>query len=63
MDAEHRLVLAKRKRAGGGREWEVGVSRYKCVCVGWINNKLLPLYSTQNYSRYPMINHDGKIFF
>ena len=25
----------------------------------WINNKVL-LYSTGNYSQYPVINHNGK---
>ena len=44
---------------GGGMEWEVGVSRCKLLYIGWINNKVLP-YSTGNYIRYPMINHNGK---
>ena len=27
--------------------------------IGWINSKVL-LYSTGNYIRYPVINHNGK---
>ena len=52
-------MVAKREGAGGGMEWEVGVSRCKLLYAGWINNKVL-LYSTENYIQYPMINHNGK---
>ena len=45
--------------AGGGMEWEVGVSRCKLLYIEQINNKVLP-YSTENYIQYPMINHNGK---
>ena len=31
----------------------------KLLCIEWINNKVL-LYSTGNYSQYPIINHNGK---
>ena len=44
---------------GGGMDWEFGVSRYKLLYIGWINNKIL-LYSTGNYIQYPVINHNGK---
>ena len=45
---------------GVGREdWEFGISRGKLLYIGWINNKVL-LYSTGNYSQYPVINHHGK---
>ena len=44
---------------GGEKEWEFGISRYKLVYIGWINNKIL-LYSTGNYIQYPVINHNGK---
>ena len=37
----------------------VGISRYKLLHIGWINNKVL-LYSTGNYIQYPIINHNGK---
>ena len=40
-------------------DWEFGVSRCKLLYIGWINNKVL-LYSTGNYSQYPVINHNGK---
>ena len=43
-------------------EWEVGVNRYKLLCIEWINNKVL-LYSTENYIQYPMINHNRKEYF
>ena len=40
-------------------DWEFGVSRYKLLYVGCIDNKVL-LYRTENYVQYPMINHNGK---
>jgi len=43
----------------GRVELEVWVSRFKLVYVGWINNKIL-LYSTGNYTQYPVINHNKK---
>ena len=42
-----RLVDAKGEEAGGGMEWEVGISRCKLLYREWINNKVL-LYSTGN---------------
>ena len=60
-DIENRLVGAKGKGGGGGKDWEFGISRYKLVCIGWINNKVL-LYSTGNYIQYPVINHNGKAY-
>ena len=59
MDIKNRLMVAKGEGVGGGKEWEVGVSRCKLLRTGWINNKVL-LYSTENYIQYPMINHNGK---
>ena len=52
-------MVAKGERGGKGLDWEFGVSRCKLVYIGWINNKVL-LYSTGNYSQYPVINHNGK---
>ena len=40
-------------------DWELGISRYKLLCIAWINNKVL-LCSTGNYILYPMIIHNGK---
>ena len=52
-------MAAKGKGVGGGMEWEVGVSRCKVLYTERINNKVL-LYSTENYTEYPTINHNGK---
>ena len=40
-------------------EWEYRISRCKLLYIAWINNKDL-LYSTGNYTQYPVINHYGK---
>ena len=45
--------------AGGGKDWEFEISRYKLLYTGWINNKVL-LYSTGNCIQYPVINHNKK---
>ena len=58
-DIEKSLLVAKGEGAGGGMEWEFGVSRCELLDREWINNKVL-LYSTGNYIQYPMINHNGK---
>ena len=58
-DIENRLVVAKGEGSEGGMEWEFGISRCELLYTGWINNKVL-LYSTGNYSQYPVINHNGK---
>ena len=51
--------VAKGERAEGGMEWKAGVRRCKLLYAEWINNKVL-LYSLENYTQYPMINHNGK---
>ena len=55
----NRLVVAEGEGDGEGKEWEFGISRYKLVDLGWINNKVL-LYSTGDYIHYPVINYHGK---
>ena len=60
-DIENRLVVAK-WGGGKGKDWEFGVSRWKLLCIEWIDNKVL-LYSTGNYTEYPVINHNGKEYF
>ena len=57
-DIENRLVVAKEE--GSGREYnlEFGISRCKLVYIEWINNILL--FSTGNYSQYPVISHNEK---
>ena len=52
-------MVAKGEGDGGGKDWEFGISRCKLLYVEWINNKV-PLYSTENYIQYPVINHNGK---
>ena len=52
-------MVAKGEAGGGGKEWEFGMSICKLVYMGWLNNKVL-LYSTGNYSQYPVLNHHGK---
>ena len=53
-------MVAKEEKGGGGMDWEFGVSRWKLLCIGGINNKVL-LYSTGKYwyIQYPVINHNG----
>ena len=58
-DVENRLVVAEGGGVGGGKYWEFGISRHKLLYTIWTNNKVL-LYSTGNYSQYPVINHNGK---
>ena len=55
------LWLPRRRKSGGGRDWQFGISRCKLLILytGWINNKVL-LHSTGNYIQYPGINHNGK---
>ena len=53
---ENRLVVAKGE---GGMDCEFRISRCKLLYREWINNKVL-LYSTGNYSQYPVINHNGE---
>ena len=45
----------------GGMDWEFGMSRCKLLYIGCINNMVL-LYSTGNYIKYPVINHNRKEF-
>ena len=52
-------MVAKGEESGGGKDWEVGISRGKLLYIGWINNKVL-LYSTESYMQYLVINHNGK---
>ena len=48
-------MVVKREEFGGGKDREFGISRYKLLYIGWINNN-----STGNYIQYPVINHNGK---
>ena len=38
-DIENRLVVAKGEESGGGKYWDLGISRCKLLYIGWINNK------------------------
>ena len=53
------LWLPRGREGGGGMDWEFGISRWKLLYIGWINNKVL-LYCTGNYIQYPVISHNGK---
>ena len=49
------LILSQcRKYPFLGKDWEHGISRYKLLHIGWINNKVLQ--SIQQ----PVINRNGK---
>ena len=52
-------LLPRGRGAGGGKDWEFGISICKRLYIGWINNKVL-LYRTGNYIQYLVINHNGK---
>ena len=45
--------------AGGGMDWEFGISRCKLLYTEWINNKVL-LYSMGNYIQHLVKNPNGK---
>ena len=45
-------------RYGGRMEWEFGISTCELLYMEWIHKVLL--YSTGNYSQYPVIKHNGK---
>ena len=47
-DIENRLVVAKGKSGGSGKDREFGVSRCKLLHFEWINNKVL-IYNTRLY--------------
>ena len=54
-----RLVVAKEEGGWGRMDWEFEVSRCKLLYQGRINNEVL-LYSSEKYTQYPMVNHNGK---
>ena len=39
-------------------QWEIGIKSYKVLLIEWMDNVLL--YSTRNYTQYPVRNHNGK---
>ena len=47
------------RREERGMDSEFGVGRCKLLHLEWINNKVL-MYSTGNYTQYPVVNHNGK---
>ena len=52
---ENRHVVAKGKEGGGGKDWELGISRCKLLYIEWIGQKVL-LYRTGSYIQYPIIH-------
>ena len=59
-DIDNRLVVATEEGRGSGRDWELGVSRCKLLCLERINSNIL-LYIT-GYSQSPGIDHDEQIY-
>ena len=56
----HREQLCVCQGGGGGWDGLGGWSQQmQLLYIEWINNKVL-LYSSENYIRYPVINHNGK---
>ena len=53
----HREQTCGSQEVGVGEE--LGISRYKLLCIEWITNKIL-LCSTEKCIYYPMMNHSGK---
>ena len=53
------LWLTRGWGSEGGMDWKRGISRCNLLYTEWINNKVL-LYSTGNYSQYPVINRKEK---
>ena len=60
LDIRTELWLPRGRRGGRGKDWELGLNRYKLLYIGWVNKKVL-LYSKGSYFQYPVINHNGKI--
>ena len=50
---KEQLVAAEGEGLEGGMNWEFGISRCKLLYTEWINKKVL-LYSSGNYSQYPV---------
>ena len=48
MDSENRIVAARRREGGSGRDWKFGVNRCKLLLSEWIYNEIL-LCSIENY--------------
>ena len=51
--------LPRGKGYQGGMDRDLGLSRCKLLYMEWINSKIL-VYSTGNYTQYPVISHNGK---
>ena len=52
-------MVANGQKDGEREGIELGISRCKLVYITWTTNQV-PLYSTGNYTQYPVINHNGK---
>ena len=55
----HREQIRGSQRRVRGDRQEFGTSRCKLLYIKWINDKVL-LYSTGNYTQYPIISLNGK---
>ena len=59
LDTDELSVKQKELWLPRGKDGESGISKYKPVYIGWINNKVL-LCNTGNCSQYTVISHKGK---
>ena len=58
-DIQNRLVVAKGKGGGSGRDWGFGVSRCKLLHLEWISNEIL-LHIPGNYYIWSLVmEYDG----
>ena len=50
------ICVCQRGEVWGGKGWELGISIFKLLCIGWIKKR----HYIGNYIQYPVINHNGK---
>ena len=62
LSVKQRQTHRRREQALVAEWGGVGISSHKPLYREWIDNRVL-LYSTRNYTQYPVINYNGKEFF
>ena len=58
-DIDKKNWICQGRMSRGGSNWKFGISRYKLLYIGWINNNVL-LYKTKYNIQYPVIKHNRK---